>query len=729
MTYQADYEWSIDWADDGYAHPHAVIPETDVWRYSMAWGSDLAPGSRGMGVALDAGHLTLFRTDGRYYKPDAGLTLAQLTGIHNWRLRIGGVFQVGGRCEPLLGDPLGPLVKPQAWRLEGSSTPELTSAGNIEGVSGTTDEVLAALDTHSGLTVTSSGELPLSGSASYVGGWATLVNTMATLLGGWAISRGNGTIRIVTPADIAGGAPTFDLTEAHNLGRELTGTALAHGLVRTRFYYPGYGQAVGQLVMQGANEARYGRRLIRIPEGWFTIYDLVYVLPAITRHATPPRMVQVDLVDEHESEVTALAMTGAMVPGNLVNVTIPDVQNNATTYPTMVARVELRGGHGLKPSRLVRGLSVFADPSPQPSAVFPANAPPAIVLSLHTVNTVRITWSDDGGGAVDLVRFQIGVSAPVDASTVSAGNVNGTYDDMPGDGYWYYGLRRGGVNGPLAGPILVGTPQYVNPDNQPPAPADGLWWRGGLTASPSLADATTNPAAAYGLVAVKPNYTVVAAYSSGSTVGKSVSYDDPVEFTGRIAHNGIGSMRESSDGLLFLSTQLVGGQRTVNANAALEAFKEAFPYAQLINDDGSAEGTPEAGFPSSRLRPVFLRDGGTSVAGALEYDLGGGNSQQFFIESAAWVRFWRSLPIPSAPTLRERFNNVEVSWDATQAWIVDIARAPTGERGALVSVIRTGADGGLYTDSNPGDGTWDYRVRFPSGSNGEWSPWATVTVS
>ena len=82
---------------------------------------------------------------------------------------------------------------------------------------------------------------------------------------------------------------------------------------------------------------------------------------------------------------------------------------------------------------------------------------------------------------------------------------------------------------------------------------------------------------------------------------------------------------------------------------------------------------------------------------------------------------------PPAPTLTVSGPTVDIAW-ADNGELVDIARAPTGERTTLAAVIRSGVAGGAATDS-PGPGTWDYRLRRPSGPAGPWGPWASITVT
>ena len=85
---------------------------------------------------------------------------------------------------------------------------------------------------------------------------------------------------------------------------------------------------------------------------------------------------------------------------------------------------------------------------------------------------------------------------------------------------------------------------------------------------------------------------------------------------------------------------------------------------------------------------------------------------------------------PAAPTLKLLANHdVQVVLPAGINTNVDIQRAPTGERsGDAVKIIATDhAPGTAYTDT-PGPGTWDYRLRRPTGDSGLWGRWATITV-
>ncbi|WP_420431248.1 hypothetical protein [Candidatus Poriferisocius sp.] len=58
----------------------------------------------------------------------------------------------------------------------------------------------------------------------------------------------------------------------------------------------------------------------------------------------------------------------------------------------------------------------------------------------------------------------------------------------------------------------------------------------------------------------------------------------------------------------------------------------------------------------------------------------------------------------------------------------DLQRAPSGERTSNAQIIATGNVIGVV-DDNPGKGTWDYRIRHPSGDSGEWGPWASINVA
>ena len=82
------------------------------------------------------------------------------------------------------------------------------------------------------------------------------------------------------------------------------------------------------------------------------------------------------------------------------------------------------------------------------------------------------------------------------------------------------------------------------------------------------------------------------------------------------------------------------------------------------------------------------------------------------------------LPAPTAPpaptVTLDGDDGVSLQWIYPVP--VDIARAPMGERGALVVVIASDVTS-PYIDA-PGVGSWDYRL----GEDGVWGPWATITV-
>ena len=85
-----------------------------------------------------------------------------------------------------------------------------------------------------------------------------------------------------------------------------------------------------------------------------------------------------------------------------------------------------------------------------------------------------------------------------------------------------------------------------------------------------------------------------------------------------------------------------------------------------------------------------------------------------------------AINVPT-PTLTVSGNEVTVEWIATNQ-TVDIARAPTGERSALVEIIATDVAGSSYIDSSVAVGVWDYRLRRPTGTDGIWGLWATAAV-
>jgi len=57
----------------------------------------------------------------------------------------------------------------------------------------------------------------------------------------------------------------------------------------------------------------------------------------------------------------------------------------------------------------------------------------------------------------------------------------------------------------------------------------------------------------------------------------------------------------------------------------------------------------------------------------------------------------------------------------------DVQRAPTGERTSQAAIVETNNVVGVY-DDDPGAGTWDYRIRWPSGDSGAFGPWASIMV-
>lgn len=453
---QATYRFEIDWADDNYGHAFATIPDTHVLRYQVEWGGNLQPGGYGAGVAVRPdGHLTLMAIDGRYWAPtgDNALTPAQLQAPHRWRLYVDNVLTRWGRAIPTLGEPMGTQVEPKTWRLEGSAQTALASYGTIPPTYvGTASELYRLIGEASGLSVSGPSGLPISGLVSWNGGWAELLNTVAELVGAWAVDVGSGVL-LATPS----AATVTTLTEAHSIARApASGLGRAEGFVRTHWYWPDL-PTVGAQSIARASESRYGRRVVRIPEGWFTILDLPQVTSRLQRWSTPPQYAQVGLVDNGTNAVRAEIIKA--VPGKAITVTLPSPTGNVVRTLNVVS-VTLTGGHGRLPMRQVRGLAAVAGFGEVASNVPPANAPqrPQLRLvgaggSVPTVPSVRVTW-DSSVGEVDVLRSAAS-SDPAEAgwTVVSAADGDGTYDDAPGAGWWLYALRRN---------MATGVPNQIN---------------------------------------------------------------------------------------------------------------------------------------------------------------------------------------------------------------------------------------------------------------------------
>ena len=817
MRHQARYQWFIDWADDGYQHPLAELHHSDVVSYTLSWGTNLGPGVFGLGLnTASTGQITLMRTTGQFYRPQAnGLNEAQLNRPHAFKLLISGALQREGRCYPVLNAPLGAQINPRTWALTGPTTAEMTSYGELLIVTGTMAEVLAHISMESGITAFSTSGLPFSNGITYRGTWAGILNTLATLTGGWAVERGDGSVRLMTPHDVAVATPAVNLTTAHGIGRENSGIGPADGLVRTRYLLENFPSSGGQLRITGADEARYGRRLIRIP-GWFTVTDYPYIVAMLARLANPPTYVQLDLADIFdEADMTTVVPT-ATVPGNVISATVPTPEGNMT-LPVAVLRVDLFGGHGTVPQRIVTGLSQTADPGPEP--VIGPNPPPAPVLTVFKPSAlipyhVRVDWAAGVGPhlPVDVQRTQVGIPNPL-FEFVSLNNSTGTYEDVPGDGYFMYRLRRppgdAGVFGPAAGPVFVGgdptellgpvpapfvsldspgvvriewPPGYDSVDverrqDDGPAPNQiiavndvdgttidmpgmGMWsyrirypsgvagvwgnwagpiavltgpneiptstdryWLGGIIENVTDARVLNEGLeVAFNLSPVAPAHTITYATNFGIGVAHP-----PGTSTGGTPHNGFEFVHVGvSGGLerLWLYTaiaepQVPGSWAPLVSETAVARLKDTYPYVSVDN----AVGTIVLGLPTGTLR----RESGSNdthdegAAGIMVQFPSAGDIE--IPSVAANVRFHEAIPLPvPAPSVGSGgLDFVSIRFPLSHV-VCDLARAPLGERTHLVEVIAQNR-AGRYSD-DPGDGTWEYRVRFPPGDAGIWGAWS-----
>ena len=450
------YEWFIDWADDDYASFQAAIPERHIVSYAYDSGNVLDVGGQLSGVDAGSGQITLLDTRGTYWGTGA-LDADVLDKPHAFKLLIDGEGYAEGRATPVLGISVGAQVRPVTWRLAGGIETNLRSYGQVEGVTGTLAQVTQKLSELSGLDISTTSELPVGKGVTLATNWGGIINRIATLTGTWpAVVPGNA-IELLSASDVIARTSLVTIGEADNLTMRETGVGVAHGLALTRYVLPGYANVDDQVLITGADEDRYGRKVLQIPD-WFTEKELPYVLAALQRWAQPPTLVQFEMEDDYATPERAKAVVAAATVGSVVNVVLPDRTGADVTYKTAILGLGLRGGYRSKPTRIVRGLSQLFDPGPPPipgRGGTTGAVPPAVeIIRGEGRNTLVIEWANAPQTTYDLLRQQYGAPTPnLPPVVVSSGNNVGRFVDGPPVGFWGYYLRSasgrlGAINGP-----------------------------------------------------------------------------------------------------------------------------------------------------------------------------------------------------------------------------------------------------------------------------------------
>ena len=361
MPHRADYRWFIDWDDNDYRHPLAEIPRHHVNSYSLDWGTSLTPDGPSVGlVAGGSGQLTLLDPDGRYYRT-MPLTRNQLELPHRFKLEIEGEAQRSGRASPVVAGALGIDVQPTTWALAGERSaqfPESEPYSFADG--GVLADVLADVEEKSGIPVTSRATQEFD-DIEWAGSWAGLLNSLANLIGGWAVELGDGSVELIDAVDIGSAESTFTFDRSHGVGID-SGIGLQTALVRTRVVSPeGTGPFGGTLVV--GNEDRYGRRPLSPRFEWLTsdasLESVADVFQAFLYRTSPHTYVRASFVDIQRNQAQAAAIAGNLVPGRQVTGILP-TPDGEQIVKFLVLRVRLDGGEGRVPRRIVHGLGVVA---------------------------------------------------------------------------------------------------------------------------------------------------------------------------------------------------------------------------------------------------------------------------------------------------------------------------------------------------------------------------------
>lgn len=395
----ADYRFSLDWDDDGYANTLAAIPPEHVYDYLVAWGSALGPTSESAGVLTHGlGRLTLFDASGLYFRPlTGGLSTFQLRLPHAWKLEIDGTTVREGRCRPVLADPIGSDVVPTTWILEGPHTAQMREAEGWEAESSVDDltKLLASVQTASGIPVTTDVSVPLTDSTDdleWTGSWAGLFNAVANMTGSWPIEIGSGSIEIIAPAELSDDSPDFTLDKSYGIDADRSGVGLQTALIRTRMELPNT-SGTGTTTIRMGDEERYGRRYLRLPARWFanSLAGAFAAGNALLHRAHPWEFVRVHVLDHQDTAAKATDLATKLVPGKLVQADLP-APGGTKRVTFLVTGVQLTGRFDSLPERVATGLSAEAICSKLGTPTFVvAETKKSVTVTIPTVpdNTTR----------------------------------------------------------------------------------------------------------------------------------------------------------------------------------------------------------------------------------------------------------------------------------------------------------------------------------------------------
>ena len=442
--------WQIDWSDDGFTSLD-TIPDDHVVGYDLDVGGiddELAP------IPSD-GTLTLNAPDGRYRRAGQ-YTAAQLTGLHRWRVLVRGTLHACGRATPVAGLPLLDSTGPTTWIIESEATPAMLSRNRWRLDAADLTAWCTQVSAASGVTVTERLGATVTAAADmddidFTGTLTGLLGRVARAIGGWPITRPDGSVLLVQSQTATELAPSGSIDAATAIiDAARTRYGPRHDLVRTitEVPYPTENDPKRRVVQLGPSSLRslYGHRSVTI-EAWA---GLASALSSGYLWASPWIELELALIDAaSDGSAGEVARVNAQAlyvrTGNIITATLPD----GTVARVLIVGLRLVGGYGRPPLRIARGIVVHTTAgAPAPPLItdfgesLPVFAPPRPRLAVDG-GTVSVSWFP-GLGNADVDR----VSAYSRAGAVSVIRDRAPpVTDMPGVGAWAYRLRIPPITG------------------------------------------------------------------------------------------------------------------------------------------------------------------------------------------------------------------------------------------------------------------------------------------
>lgn len=341
---RARYQWSIDWADDTYQHPAAAIPDHHVMDYRLDYGTTLGARSQEIGITSgQTGSLMLFDAGGLYWEPGQ-LTDDQLRRPHACKLEINGVLAYRGRCYPVLGVAFGVDVQPVVWQVEGQSNSELQATEAFSHPAG--GRIAQAISEASGMQVTTQSGQELT-AVDWQGTWAGLLNSVAAVVGGWAVERPDGTILLMRRDTVLSAPSRLTIDDTAGISLSGSGIGPQTDMIRTR------AMLTPPAMVVWGDETIYGRRCLAVEPWARNDADRVRALAA---RSTPTDYVRINVTDDQAAAATTADFARLAVPGEVVTAMIP-TSRGARPVKFAVLRVELKGGYLKLHQRTLHGLS------------------------------------------------------------------------------------------------------------------------------------------------------------------------------------------------------------------------------------------------------------------------------------------------------------------------------------------------------------------------------------